>query len=84
MDRDKVIELCNSLNTGNLSIVSASELLTKYCIEYGKDRALTIKFVSILLNTPFCTDCILIALDYYKKKFNITEVKKNNEVLLIY
>lgn len=87
MDKESVIRLCNKFygyNTIAPSLNDISVLLTDYCIEHGKDKELTNKFITILINTPFLTNCISDALSYYKKKFNIIELKKGDRTLLIY
>jgi hypothetical protein len=87
MDKETIIRICNRLRDGNTSIVSTTEvsmLLTDYCLEHGKPLDKISQFITYLINTPFTTNCVLIALEYYKKKFNVTELKRGNEVLLTY
>ena len=84
MDKATIVRICNRLRDGNLSLEEVSVLLTGYCLEHGKPLDKITKFITVLVNTPFVTNCVLIALEYYKKKFNVIEVKRNDEVLLIY
>lgn len=87
MDKETIIRICNRLRDGNTSIISSTEmsmLLTDYCLEHGKPLDKIAKFITFLINTPFVINCVLTALEYYKKKFNVTELKRDGEVLLIY
>lgn len=84
MDKKTIIRMCSKLRDGSLSLTEVSMLLTDYCLEHGKPLDKISQFITFLINTPFTADCVLIALEYYKKKFNVTELKRNNEVLLTY
>jgi hypothetical protein len=84
MDKETIVRMCNRLRDGSMSLTEVSMLLTDYCLEHGKTLDKIAKFITVLINTPFTTNCVLIALEYYKKKFNVIEVKRNNEVLLTY
>lgn len=84
MDKETIVRMCNRLRDGSMSLTEVSMLLTDYCLEHGKTLDKIAKFITVLINTPFTTNCVLIALEYYKKKFNVIEVKRNDEVLLTY
>lgn len=84
MDKETIVRTCNRLRDGSLSLEEVSVLLTGYCLEHGKPLDKISQFITFLINTPFTTNCVLIALEYYKKKFNVTELKRGNEVLLTY
>lgn len=84
MDKETTIRICNKLEDNSLSMTEASMLITDYCLEHNKSLDKISQFITFLINTPFLTNCILTALDYYKRKFNIVEVKKDNQILLIY
>lgn len=84
MDKEIIVRTCNRLRDSSLSLTEVSMLLTDYCLEHGKPLDKISKFITFLINTPFTTNCVLTALEYYKKKFNVTELKRGNEVLLTY
>ena len=84
MDKETIVRTCNRLRDGSLSLEEVSVLLTAYCLEHNKPLDKITKFITFLINTPFTTNCVLIALEYYKRKFNVIELKRNNEVLLTY
>lgn len=84
MDKATIVRICNRLRDGSLSLTEISMLITDYCLEHNKSLDNISKFITVLVNTPFVTNCVLIALEYYKKKFNVIEVKRNDEVLLIF
>ena len=84
MDKEFIVRTCNRLRDSSLSLEEVSVLLTAYCLEHGKPLDKITKFITFLINTPFTTNCVLTALNYYKKKFNVVELKKDNETLLIY
>ena len=84
MDKETIVRTCNRLRDGSLSLTEVSMLLTDYCLEHGKSLDKISQFITFLINTPFTTNCVLIALEHYKRKFNVIELKRNNEVLLTY
>lgn len=84
MDKETIVRMCNRLRDGSMSLTEVSMLLTDYCLEHGKTLDKIAKFITILINTPFVTNCVLVALEYYKKKFNVIELKRDDEVLLTY
>ena len=84
MDKSTTIRMCNRFREGEISLTEVSMLITDYCLEHNKSLDKISKFITFLINTPFMADCVLTALEYYKRKFNVVELKRNNEVLLIY
>lgn len=80
MDRDKILSIIN-----NPKMEDLLNMLKDYCInEHKKPLDATITFINIVSQTPFLNSCATIALDYYKKKFNIIELKNNNNTLLTF
>lgn len=77
-------EFISYIKDGNISIVAATTILMNYCIEHGKDARMTNVFIDILLNTGMIQDYLLEAIEYYKKKLNVCEVKRNEQTLLIF
>ena len=88
MDKEFIVRACNGLRDGSLSLEEVNIILTEYCLEHDKPLDKINKFITFLTSTPFNTPyfnkCVLTALEYYKKKFNIIELKQDNNVLLIY
>ena len=84
MDKDILIRICNGIIKDNVSVFDVETLLREFCLEKGRQLEETNHFITFLFNTSFLSKCLAVALEYYKKKFNVIEVKRNNEVLLIY
>ena len=82
MDREKLISILNEKQDFTPYI----ELLINYCIEHDKPIEETKTFVSFIAQTPFFSNCLNTAIEYYKDKLNIIEVKdlKTNKIILIY
>ena len=82
MDRERLISILNNKE----NIQPYIELLINYCIEHNKPIEETKTFVNFIVQTPFFSNCLIVAIDYYKNKFNIIEVKdlKTNNTILIY
>lgn len=82
MDRERLVSILNNKE----NIQSYIELLIDYCIEHNKPIEETKTFISFIAQTPFFSNCLNIAIDYYKNKLNITEVidLKTNKTILIY
>lgn len=82
MDREKLLEILKEEN-----INSYIELLVSYCVEeHNKPIEETKTFISVIAQTPFFSNCLKVAIDYYSKKFNIIRVidLKTNNTILIY
>lgn len=87
MDKEFIINLLKCLNSNQLQINDVTILLTDYCVvEHNKSVTDTNKFMSIILSNPIITStCVNIALDYYKRKFNIYELySKEGKLLQIF
>lgn len=82
MDRNFIVKTCNNLSSINLS--DAIILIKDYCIENGKKEQEVTQFINALINTPLISFCLSVALEYYKKKFNIIELKQGDNILLTY
>ena len=83
MDKEKLISI---INTGQLELVI--QMLMDYCIEeYKKPQKETAEFLQFIRhNLIIFANCINIVIEYYKKKFHLTEVidLKTNKTILIY
>lgn len=83
MDREKLVSILN----GKHDLTSYIELLIDYCVEEHKKPIKETKtFINIISQTPFFSNCLNIAIEYYEKKFNIVKVidTKTNNIILIY
>ena len=81
MDKKKLLDILNK----DITHKDAEIIIYDYCIENGKDESETDKFILLLKMTPFMNACFNIALDYYKRKFNIISViDTNNNTLKSY
>ena len=83
MDKEKLISI---INTGQFELVI--QMLMDYCIEeYKKSQKETTEFLYFIQHNPIIfANCINIVIEYYKKKFHLTEVidLKTNNTILIY
>lgn len=85
MDKEFVVKVFNNINLLNtVNTEDAITLLTEYCSDNGKDPNLTRDFINIVMNTPFLSHCINTALQYYKRKFSVTDIIKNKQIILTY
>lgn len=82
MDRERLVSILNNKE----NIQPYIELLIDYCIEHNKPIEETKTFVNFIAQTPFFSNCLKVAVDYYKNKLNIIEVidLKTNNIILIY
>lgn len=82
MDREKLVSILNNKE----NITPYIELLIDYCLEHNKPIEETKTFVNFIAQTPFFSNCLKVAVDYYKNKLNIIEVidLKTNNTILIY
>lgn len=83
MDRETLITY---LQTSNITIEQAASVILEYCIEKGKKINLTNTLIQLLISTGQIQSYLDDAIEYYKKKFTICEVRelKTNRILLIY
>ena len=88
MDKETIVRICNSLKNESLSLDETTLLIREFFLEKGEDLSKINQLITFLTSTPFNTPyfnkCVLTALEYYKKKFNVIELKRDNEVLLTY
>lgn len=75
MDKNTIIEVLELLNKGRIDNKSI-QVIQEYCLEHNKPVDMTIQYLQIQQMIPNgIQGCLLDALDYYKKKFEITELK---------
>lgn len=84
MDRDSIVRICNKIQLGSVDIGDITMLLHEYCMYKKVDASKIPHFINFIINNPMFNECINIALTHYKKEFNIIELRKNNNILLIY
>ena len=79
MDRNEFIKMLNSRQ------ISAS-VIAEYCLEHGKDAALTQRFIEALMSTGMINMCVNDVVEYYCKKLEVNKVidLKTGQVLLNY
>ena len=79
MDKETIIRVSNRL-VGNSNITQSDvDILIEYCLEHSKPLDMTIKFIKIMSITPNgLYNCLLDAINYYQKKFEVTEISKVN------
>lgn len=83
MDRETLIP---HLQASNITIEQAASIILEYCMEKGKEVNLTNILIQLLTSTGQIQPYLDDAVEYYKKKFTICEVRelKTNRILLIY
>ena len=74
MTRDDIVRISRDLEFGTPSLDDITKLLITYCVEKDKDPQITMKFVDIIINTPFAGHCIKEALKYYQPKHSVTKL----------
>lgn len=86
MDRDETVRISRLAIANSLSINDVSKLLIDYCtIDHNKSIKDTNILISILLrNQGLLFPYVQEALDYYKRKFTICELWKDNTLLQIF
>lgn len=88
MNRNRVISIAEKVRGINISYIDMNdvmELIKCYCIEKGKSEDDTIKFLHMLSRTPFISECVQTALEYYEHKFEINKVfDKNNKLIKLF
>lgn len=82
MDRDDTVRISRLAIFGGLTTNDVSLVLMQYCLEHNKPYNETVIFVTNLLRYNMFVEYLGIALDYYKRKFNVCELwsasKPNN------
>ena len=83
MDRETLV---SHLQVSNITIEQAASIILEYCMEKGKEVNLTNILIQLLISTGQIQPYLDDAIEYYKKKFTICEVRelKTNRILLIY
>lgn len=83
MDRETLI---SHLQASNITVEQAASIILEYCIEKGKEVNLTNILIQLLISTGQIQSYLDDAVEYYKKKFTICEVRelKTNRILLVY
>lgn len=77
MDKEGVVQVLNDYTFRNQVTDLGVRLIVEYCLEHGKPENETMVFVSSLGMIPNgVVTCLLDALDYYKRKFEVTELSK--------
>lgn len=84
MDKIEVLIVCNKLLNNILSEQDITKVLTNYCIEMNKGTGQTRQFVESCLFLGLYGDYFKYALDYYKRKYELIEIIKDNKTILIY
>ena len=87
MDKEFIIDVLKCLKSSQFSKDKITKILTDYCVlEHNKPITDTNNFINAIINNPIIAfHCLEIALDYYKRKFNISVLyRKERELLLIF
>ena len=87
MDKEFIIDVLKCLKSSQFSEDKITKILTDYCVlEHNKSVTDTNNFINAIISNPIIIfNCLEIALDYYKKKFNISILySKERELLLIF
>lgn len=85
MDKETIIEVLDNLNKGRIDN-KGIQVIQEYCLEHNKSIDMTVKYLQAMQMIPNgIQGCLLDALDYYKNKFEITEIKnKENRIIKYY
>ena len=85
MDKETIIEVLDNLNKGRIDNKSI-QVIQEYCLEHDKPIDITIQYLQVMQMVPNgIQGCLLDALDYYKNKFEIIELKnKENKTIKFY
>jgi hypothetical protein len=76
MDREFVLGVLNNLSQYKVDEKDI-KLLQEYSLEHGKPVEKLMVYIQVMRGIPNgIYNCLLDALDYYKKKFNIIELSK--------
>ena len=78
MDKETIIEVLENLNKG-LIINKGIQVIQEYCLEHNKPIDMITQYLQAIRVVPNgIKSCLLDALDYYKRKFEITELSKTD------
>lgn len=98
VDRKCIVDVLNRMRNHRSRadyINDAKFVLKAYCLEHNKKEEDVDRFIDTLVDVAVGKDTIVMfptylvehcsyALDYYKVKFNICELKKDSEIILYY
>lgn len=87
MDKEFIIDVLKCLKSSQFSEDKITKVLADYCVlEHNKSVTDTNNFINAIISNPIIAfSCLEIALDYYKRKFNISVLySKERELLLIF
>lgn len=87
MDRKEFVDICNSMLPPNNGPTNQTidMLITEYCIDKGKTKQEEIDKVK--QGFMICMDngtLIAQMVDHFRRKFEVTEITKDNEILKFY
>lgn len=85
MDKETIIEVLDNLNKGRIDN-KGIQVIQEYCLDHNKPIDMTVQYIQVMQMVPNgLQGCLLDALDYYKNKFEITEIKnKENRTIKYY
>lgn len=85
MDKETIIEVLENFDKGLITNKSI-QVIQEYCLEHDKPIDMTIQYIQTMRMIPNgIQGCLSDALDYYKRKFEIIELKdKNNNIIKYY
>lgn len=86
MDKEFIVTFLNKVNkSANINIEEAVKIITDYCIDNNKKTDDINLYINAVIQSGLLSYSLHESLDYYKRKYNICEVKdKNNNILLIF
>ena len=87
MDKEFIIDVLKCLKSSQFSKDKITKILTDYCVlEHNKSVTDTNNFINAIISNPIIVfSCLETALDYYKRKFNISVLySKEKELLQIF
>ena len=85
MDKNTIIEVLELLNKGRIDN-KGIQVIQEYCLEHNKSMDITVQYLQVIQMLPNgIKGCLLDALNYYKTKFEILELRdKNNNIIKYY
>ena len=85
MDKNTIIEVLELFNKGRIDN-KGIQVIQEYCLEHNKPVDKTFEYLQIIQMLPNgIQGCLLDALNYYKNKFEILELKdKENKTIKYY
>ena len=84
MDKSTIIEVLELLNKGRIDN-KGIQVIQEYCLEHNKPADMIIQYLQVIQMVPnSIQNCLLDALDYYKNKFEIIELKNKQGNIIKY